>query len=344
MTSRRTWVAVLVCAVATAGGCGDRAEKGDEPSSLASRGLPPIVAMNAFYYYEDLDAAWGFYTRVLGFATVADHGFAKILRVGPDSYLTLMDEHHGVHSSSEPKTATLAVVTDEVEGWWDYLNGQSVEMRAPLGEVGEGRPHDGFVAIDPEGYFLEFERFNPHPENEILLPMLHQVPPLFTDGSDAGVGSGSTRPSDLGVRGTVLWLYYQDLGRAEAFYQDLLGVSTVVDQGWAKVLPASPTGFVGLVDGGRGLHRATDDKAVTVSFITDGLEDWLDHAGGVQGLALRAPDAISEGEFVRMLVGHDPEGYHLEWNDFLDVELNRELLRELAAADGLGSHFHSRVR
>ena len=122
------------------------------------------------------------YTETLGFDTVANYGFAKILRVGPTSYLTLVDEAEGMHSSSEPKSVTLAIVTEEVEGWWEYLSGIGVEMRSGLGNeegvVEPGRPHDGFVAIDPEGYLLEFERFNPHPENVDLIPILEAVPAL----------------------------------------------------------------------------------------------------------------------------------------------------------------------
>lgn len=291
--------------------------------------LPPIQATNAFYYYADVDAAWEFYTRVLGFSTVADYGFAKMLRVGPTSFLTLVDEERGMHSSQEPKSATLAIVTEEVEGWWDYLSGAGVEMRASLGSE-EGRPHDGFVAIDPEGYLLEFERFNVHPENDALMPVLNGVESLYPDGSETAPGVVSQRPDGLGVHGTVLWLYYEDLELIENFYRQALGVDILVDQdGWAKVYPASETGFIGFVDGERGLHQATEEKAVTVSFFTSELDVWLKHLEGVPGFELRPPGMSGEGDFVRTFVGYDPEGYFLEWDDFLDVQVNQDLLQIL---------------
>jgi len=157
-----------------------------------------VVATNAFYYYADLDAAWSFYTEILGLQTIADFGFAKILRVAPTSYLTLVDAERGMHSADEPKTATLALVTDEVEGWYEYLTDAGVSMRAEF-QPATGRPHVGFVAIDPEGYFLEFERFEPHEENERLLPALERLQPLYPDPS-----GGSSRPLELGVRATIL--------------------------------------------------------------------------------------------------------------------------------------------
>ncbi len=324
------WVLFLFVALVTA--CGNGQEQGaDEPGAgmhESTPSLPAILATNAFYYYQDVETAWIFYTKTLGFSTVADYGFAKVLRVGPTSFLTLVDEKEGMHSSEEPKSVTLALVTDEVEGWWEYLSGAGVQMRAPL-EYEEGRPHDGFVAIDPEGYLLEFERFNPHPENEALLPVLGRVNPLYPDGKETAPGVATTRPSDLGVRGTVLWLYYADLEGIQAFYREALGEEILVDQGWAKVYPASLTGFLGFVDGTRGLHQATETKAVTVSFLTEGLMAWFDHLGGVEGFELRAPGISPEGDFVRTFVGYDPEGYYLEWDEFLNVEVNETLLRAL---------------
>ena len=310
----------------------------EETMAGSEQPLPEITATNAFYYYQDVEEAWAFYTETLGFATVADYGFAKILRVGPTSYLTLVDETEGMHSSTEPKSVTLAIITDEVEAWWEYLSEAGVEMRSSLGNeegvVEEGRPHDGFVAMDPEGYLLEFERFNPHPENEALLPVLNQVEPLYPDGTETAPGVLPRRPSSLGVRGTVLWLYYDDLEEIQGFYRKALGVEILVDQGWAMVYPASLTGFLGFVDGERGLHNATSQKAVTVSFFTSGLEEWLEHLQGVEGFELRPPGMSGEGDFVRTFVGYDLEGYFLEWDEFLEVDVNQGLLHSLAQPSG----------
>ena len=71
-----------VLCVCLALACGE--EAGQEPDASegtvteSTLSLPPIQATNAFYYYENLDEAWSFYTETLGFSTVADYGFAKI--------------------------------------------------------------------------------------------------------------------------------------------------------------------------------------------------------------------------------------------------------------------------
>lgn len=313
----------LLIASACAGPDGEPAPGGgSSPEEDVTAAVPGIQATNAFYYYRDVDAAWAFYRDVLGFETVADYGFAKILRVAPASYLTLVDEAEGMHSADEPRSVTLAIVTEEVEGWWAYLSEAGVPMRAELGEVEPGQAHDGFVAIDPEGYFLEFERFNPHAENVELIPLLAEIEPL-------GPAQG-TRPPELGVQGTVLWLYYRDLPGMERFWEGLLGVDLLVDQGWAKVYQGSRTGFIGLVDGERGLHQASEDKSVTVSFFTPDVAAWRDRTEAL-GLEARSPELGTEGGRVSTWVAFDPEGYFLEWDTFLEVEGNEELLPLLEA-------------
>jgi len=293
------------------------------PVTEAKPVRPGVDATNAFYYYADVEAAWGFYTKILGLQTVADYGFAKILRVAPTSYLTLVDAKRGMHSAAEPKTATLALVTDEVEGWYEYLTDAGVPMRAEF-QPATGRPHVGFVAIDPEGYFLEFERFEPHEENEHLLPALEQLRPLYPNPS-----ADSSRPPELGVRATILWLYYRDTTAANRFYTEILGAGPIVDQGWAWAHQASPSGFIGIVDGERGLHQATDEKGVTVSLFVDDVDAWFEYIKGAAGFELRSDEIGDESGHVRVFVGYDPEGYFLEWDTFLDVEGNEELLRQL---------------
>ncbi len=281
---------------------------------------PEIQATNVFYYYRDLDAAWAFYRDVLGFETVADFGFAKMMRVADASYVTLVDAKRGMHRADEAKAVTLAVVTDRVEAWYAYLRERGVPMRYELGEVDRERPHNSFVAVDPEGYLLEFERFNPHPENTALLPVLDSVTPV--------AGRAGTRPAELNVRGTVLWLYYDKLEPVMTFYRKLPGAPLLVDQGWAKIYQASPTGFIGLVDASRGLHKATERAAVNVSFITSDAAAWLERVQG-EGIPLRGDSLAVESGRVQNFVAYDPGGYFLEWDTFLDVDANARLLEHL---------------
>lgn len=280
-----------------------------------------ITASNAFFYYEDLEAATDFYTDVLGLQVVTDYGFAAILQVGPTSFLTLVDADHGMHSSDEPKTVAIALVTDQLDEWFEYLSGQEIEMKFGYNPQ-EGRPHHGFVAVDPEGYLLEFERFNEHPENELLMPILNATNTIPAEPTAAGA------PGGLGFKATVIWLYYRDMDRAQRFYEETIGLDLLVDQGWAKVYQTSGSGYLGLVDESRGMHNFTDEKAVTVSFLTDNLEGWFGFAR--EAFELRADTLSGEGDRVDAFVGYDPGGYFLEFDTFREHPDNTQLLNLLA--------------
>ncbi len=178
-----------------------------------------------------------------------------------------------------------ASLTDQLDEWYEYLSDRQVPMRSGYDPV-EGRPHHGFVAHDPEGYYLEFERFNLHAENERLMPLLGSLEPVHTWGSAGSAG--------LGFKATVLWLYYKDLQRIQRFYEDTMGFEMVADQGWTKMYPVSPSGLIGLVDQSRGMHSWTQDKALTVSFLTEDIDGWFEHLKAESSFELRTPEVSPE--------------------------------------------------
>ncbi|NJN43048.1 MAG: VOC family protein, partial [Flammeovirgaceae bacterium] len=182
----------------------------------------------------------------------------------------------------------------------------------------EGGAHDGFVAIDPEGYLLEFETFKQHPENEKFIPLLKKNSPV------------TAKTKSPGFHSTITWLYYKDMLRMQKFYEEVLGLSMVADQGWAKIYQSSETGFIGLVDERRGMHSFTEKKAVNVSFILDDVDGWFDYVKESQSFDLRS-DSVSTGpeHKYRAFVGYDPEGYYMEFDQFYDHADNVTLMKYL---------------
>ncbi len=280
-----------------------------------------IRASNLFFYYKDLERATTFYQQTLGMELVADYQMARIFRMTTDSYLILVDAAKGMHTADEPKSVALALLTNQLEGWHAYLATKGLSPKSPF-TVRPGRAHDGFVIADPEGYLLEFERFNQHPENETFVPLLAEAATVRSPTS--------TVPAGLGFNATVTWLYYKDLPAIETFYEEVLGLRQVVDQGWAKVHQASRTGFVGLVDERRGMNRSTETKAVNVSFMLDDIDGWFNHVKRKQSFPLRnmAVNDDDAGRY-RAFVGYDPEGYFMEFDLFRAHPLNATLMRYL---------------
>jgi catechol 2,3-dioxygenase-like lactoylglutathione lyase family enzyme len=259
-----------------------------------------ITANNAFFYYDDLEQATAFYTDTLGLDLIADYGFAKILQIAGTSFLTLVDGTRGMHTPDEPKTVAIALITDELDEWYEYLTGVGVEMRHDYNPVA-GRPHHGFVVLDPEGYYLEFERFNEHEENRAFMPVLQSI-----QATAVAPATTMSAPPDLGFKATVLWLYYRDMEGIQRFFEEQLGLSIIVDQGWAKIYQTSSTGFIGPVDESRGMHSFTEQKAVTVSFLTDDLDGWFVYVRDNRVFELRTAELSEDDERFRAFVGYDP--------------------------------------
>ncbi|MFZ1807520.1 MAG: VOC family protein, partial [Cyclobacteriaceae bacterium] len=263
-----------------------------------------IEATNLFLYYKDLDRATQFYTETLGLELLSDYTMAKILRITSDSYLILVDATKGMHTADEPKTVALALLTNQLGEWYDYLKKEGVIIKYEY-KPKEGGAHDGFVAIDPEGYLLEFETFKQHPENELFIPQLNNVKTITPL-----VSQKTTVPEGLGFNATITWLYYKDLPHMEAFYEQTLGLSLIADQGWAKIYQSSNSGYIGLVDERRGMHNHTEKKAVNVSFILKDLDGWFKYTSENKSFELRSKEiGIGPENKYRAFVGFDPEGY-----------------------------------
>ncbi len=281
---------------------------------------PDIIATNAFYYYADVGAAWTFYRDTLGLETVADYGFAKIMRLADSSYITLVQADSGMHSTAEPKTVTLNIITDQLGAWYEHLQALQVQMRVDYELQDEQRP-GSFVAVDPEGYFLKFVRHNPHPNHAAYVAAFSDATPVI-----ARIGSVS---SELNIRAVVFSAYFDDLDEVTSFYESLFNIGAIGELDGAPLYQMSGSGFLALVAGGDELHQSTKENGVTLSFLTTDVDGWFDRASNWTGFELRTPEILNESDLVRVFVGYDPSGIFLEWDTFLDLPGNEGLMKYL---------------
>jgi len=164
----RTWHRVATATMAAAGLAALASAQEANVTRPASLGVQANIV---FLYYKDVPAAQRFYEDVIGLTLAVDQGFSKIYQVSPTSFIGLVDESQGLHRASEAKAVTVSFVTEQIDEWYAYLQSKGVKMRGPIGNATR-HPTRGFVAYDPEGYYLEFERFLDHPQNAKLLDAL----------------------------------------------------------------------------------------------------------------------------------------------------------------------------
>ncbi|MFK7951953.1 MAG: VOC family protein [Ekhidna sp.] len=207
-----------------------------------------VNAQVTHLYYEDVVEANQFYGDVLGLQALEDNRY----QISEDAIIQLnaFDE---THPADQSLSTAIALLTDQLPEWYVYLQEAEVPIKYTY-KPRDGGPHDGFVAVDPGGYFLEFELFKQHPENELFVAYLEESPKVMT------------KIDSMNFYGSITWTYHNDLLKMQSFYEEHLGFELVADQGWTKIYRTSPTGFIGLVDERRGMMDYADEKAVEVEW------------------------------------------------------------------------------
>lgn len=114
-----------------------------------------------------------------------------------------------------------------------------------------------------------------------------------------------------GARLAITFIYCRDLPRAMRFYEDVMGLSLAIDQGWCKIYRLCEGAHLGLVDETRGLHRWASEKPVQICLRVADVDGWY---GFIKGLATEAHSEMFDNENlgIRAFVFDDPEGYQIE--------------------------------
>jgi catechol 2,3-dioxygenase-like lactoylglutathione lyase family enzyme len=217
-------------------------------------------------------------------------------------------------------------VTDQVDGWYQYALSQDLNIKNPPKPLADN-PHHAFLVTDPGGYILEFEHFADHPENKEFIPLLNNSENIYGE-------KDSQRPDNLAFKASIYWLYHSNEEEAEAFYQEVMGLKMIVKQSFSDILTSSPTGYIGLVEDGIGIHNATHEKAVNVGFMTNNAQSWFDHLKNQSSFELRTKELFHEQDgqgnnLIDIVIGYDPDNYFIEIDEFLDLEFNNDIRHAL---------------
>jgi extradiol dioxygenase family protein len=221
-----------------------------------------ISGQELIWFYRDLPAAKQFYSQTLGLKILFENEESATFQIAGDSKLVIKSVEGSGYSGIEAKSVALALLTDNLQLWYDHLQKEKVEIKYTLKVKLEGA-HDGFVAVDPEGYLLEFEMFRMHPENEKFIPELKSMEPLAT-----------SLGAEYNFYASITWLYYKDMLPMENFMTQNLGLELSADQGWAKIYRLSDNSYLGLVDEKRGMNSFSEEKLVEVKIGLSDPEGW----------------------------------------------------------------------
>ncbi len=112
----------------------------------------------------------------------------------------------------------------------------------------------------------------------------------------------------------VTFLYTRDLARTDRFYQEILALPLVLDQGGCRVYAAAPNAFLGFC---QRENAAQSPQGIIFTFVTDDVDGWHAHLQA-QAVEITKPPTFYPEYNIYHLFALDPNGYQLEFQRFLD--------------------------
>jgi predicted enzyme related to lactoylglutathione lyase len=125
-------------------------------------------------------------------------------------------------------------------------------------------------------------------------------------GSPPTVQGGRLAPSEQ-----IVFLYYKDLGSAEAFFATTLGFKKATDLDWVKIFQTVPGSSIGCVKEGRASLKTSADKPVMVSWVVDDVQAWHRRLASKNVKIVQAVHESKEPPMKSFLF-QDPTGYTFE--------------------------------
>jgi uncharacterized glyoxalase superfamily protein PhnB len=133
--------------------------------------------------------------------------------------------------------------------------------------------------------------------------------------AEAQMAQDSPRPSILSQ---TTMFYYDDLGAAEVFYGEKLGLEKTRDYGWVKFYRTGAAAEVAIVKTGEGAYfKAQPHNAVMLSIVTDAVDAWYERLKRKGGVEILVDIQTSKTAPIRNFMVRDPGGYAVEFFQWL---------------------------
>jgi len=118
----------------------------------------------------------------------------------------------------------------------------------------------------------------------------------------------------------ITFLYFAELGEAARFFEEILQLEKVDDQGFARIYKISGGAFIGIVDESKGHCNAATEKNTLITLVTDDVHPWYERLKGA-GVAIEAPPAFQPKANVECFFFEGPGGYAFEIQTFLNPDI-----------------------
>jgi catechol 2,3-dioxygenase-like lactoylglutathione lyase family enzyme len=112
----------------------------------------------------------------------------------------------------------------------------------------------------------------------------------------------------------VTFLYTQRLAESAHFYERVLGLPLVLDQGTCRIYQVAGTAFVGICERA---DAPAEPRGVIFTLVTQEVDRWHEYLVA-QGVAIEKPPTLNPAYNIYHCFLRDPSGYLIEIQTFRD--------------------------
>lgn len=117
----------------------------------------------------------------------------------------------------------------------------------------------------------------------------------------------------------ITFCYTRDLLETARFYEELMGLPLVLDQGGCRIYRVAEGAYVGFC----ARENAPRPSGVIITFVTDDVDGWFDRLSDLGVLFEKEPAFSAEYRIYHCFL-RDPNGYLLEIQRFEDPRWRRQ--------------------
>jgi len=127
----------------------------------------------------------------------------------------------------------------------------------------------------------------------------------------------------LKLNSQITFLYFKDFTEAKDFFENILNLEIIDDQGDAIIYRIAKGAFIGIVDEKKGHCKAQDISSVLITLVTDNVKDWYEYLLS-RGVKMETPIQKPENFPVECFFFKGPGGYEFEVQKFLISETSEK--------------------
>jgi predicted enzyme related to lactoylglutathione lyase len=122
---------------------------------------------------------------------------------------------------------------------------------------------------------------------------------------------------DNKVEKLITFIYYRDLQKGINFYEEFLGFPLAIDQGFCKIYRISESGYIGIVDETKGMHKWNEIKPVQICLRVPDVQEFYEYCKSANVDELSEMFVNNEIK-IKAFVFNDPEGYQIEIQESIE--------------------------